>query len=270
MHRTGMSGAPADRNVCSTLEVLFAPAEFIALRERDLSRTVCVVFDVLRSTSTMMTALDNGAARIIPVSEIEEALAIQRLTPHVLLAGERDGVRIRAHQTGGTDFDLGNSPREFTADAVRGKTIVITTTNGTRALRACAPASAILIGSFLGLSAVADWVRAYRPPNLLLIGAGTINQASYEDTLAAGALADLLWPLYESWQISDSAAMARQLFLHAAGDLPQAMKSARNGRRLLANPELREDVAFCLRRDTLRFVAQLTSEGVVGPLTAVA
>jgi 2-phosphosulfolactate phosphatase len=247
----------------SSLEVLFAPAEFMALRGRDLSETACVVFDILRATSTMLTALDAGAARIIPVSEIEEALALRRLYPDCLLAGERDGVRIRSFQTGGTDFDLGNSPREFTGDAVRGKTIVITTTNGTRALRACASASAILIGAFLNLGALADWLRKRRTPNLLLVCAGTIDQASYEDTLAAGALADSLWPLYETGQIADSAAMSRDLFRHAAQNLPQTVRSARNGRRLLANPALSADVSLCLRRDALQLVAQMTPDGVI-------
>src|ERR1039458_6506005 len=103
----------------TTLEVLFAPAEFALLGQRDLSQTVCVVFDVLRATSTMVTALGNGAAAIAPVAEISEALGIRQRQPEVLLAGERDGVRIEAHLTGGIGFDLGNSPREFTAASER-------------------------------------------------------------------------------------------------------------------------------------------------------
>jgi len=121
---------------------LFTPAEFEALSKRDLSKSTCVVFDVLRATSSMVTALANGAEAIIPVSEISEALEIKRKDPQVLLAGERDGLRIEANLTGSISFDLGNSPREFTKEKVTGKKIVITTTNGTRALRACAHAVA--------------------------------------------------------------------------------------------------------------------------------
>src|SRR5436190_9727755 len=106
-----------------TLEVLFTPADFGALEQRNLSDTVCVVFDVFRATTSMVSALANGAAAIIPVAEIPGALAIKNKEPSVLLAGERDGVRIRASLTGGTDFDLGNSPREFTREKVSGKTI---------------------------------------------------------------------------------------------------------------------------------------------------
>ena len=84
-----------------TLEVLFTPAEFAALPQRDLRRTVCVVFDILRATSTMVTALANGAAAVLPVAEIAEALAARAHLPDALLAGERDGFRICADLTGG-------------------------------------------------------------------------------------------------------------------------------------------------------------------------
>ena len=103
----------------ATLEVLFTPAEFEALKSRDLSNTVCVVFDVLRATTSMLAALRHGAAQILPVKEISEALALRgRLPPGALLAGERDGLRIRAGQSGGVDFDLGNSPRELRRSAL--------------------------------------------------------------------------------------------------------------------------------------------------------
>src|SRR5215471_12315428 len=108
-----------------TLQVLFTPSEFASLPQRDLSDTVCVVVDVLRSTSSMIVALANDAAAIIPVSEIPEALAVRQREPGVLLAGEREGLRIGAALTGGTEFDLGNSPREFTKEKVSGKTIVM-------------------------------------------------------------------------------------------------------------------------------------------------
>src|SRR2546429_8000164 len=96
------------------LEVLFSPAELALLGQRDLSRTICVVFDVLRATSSIVTALSNGATAILPVTEISDALKIRRREPDVLLAGERDGLRIQRNLTGSLDFDLGNSPREFT------------------------------------------------------------------------------------------------------------------------------------------------------------
>src|SRR5256885_15212667 len=82
-----------------SIEVLFSPPEFSALAERDLSRTACVVLDILRATTSMMTALANGAEAIIPVLEISEALAMKQQQPEVLLAGERKGLRIRADRS---------------------------------------------------------------------------------------------------------------------------------------------------------------------------
>ena len=247
----------------STLEVLFTPADFAALKQRDLSQTVCVVFDVLRATSTMITALANNAAAIIPVADIPEALAIRQRRPDVLLAGERDGVRIQSVLTGSIAFDLGNSPREFTSEKVRGRTIVMTTTNGTRALRGCAGAHNILVGSFLNLRATADFLEQFRPQNLLLVCSGTIEQTAYEDILGAGALCELLWTNYRQGLLADSAYAARRLFQLEQGDLLAAVSRSRNGRRLLAQPELRADVAFCVQRDTLNLVARLAKDGQV-------
>jgi len=249
-----------------SIEVLFSPAELSTLADRDLSQTACVVLDILRATTTMMTALANGAEAIIPVSEISEALAIKQQRPEVLLAGERNGLRIRANQTGGIDFDLGNSPREFLPEKVRGKTIVMTTTNGTRALRACVHAEAVLVGSFLNLRAVSHWVRNESPQHLLLVCGGTHDQAALEDTLAAGALCERLWPYYASGQVADSAEIARRIYPLLQADLLGAMKHSRNGQRLLNSSELRGDVYFCVQRETLNFVAGLHKDGTIRKL----
>lgn len=244
------------------LEVLFTPAEFEALKNRDLSETVCVVFDVLRATTSMLTALQHGATRIYPVKEIAEALALQSELPEkALLAGERDGWRIRAAQTGGVDFDLGNSPREFTPERVAGRSIIMTTTNGTRALQACLGARHILAGAFLNLAALAKWIKEQPPATLVLVGAGTYEQAAYEDTLAAGALSCLVWDQFS--QPADSAHIAREVY-RAGQDLAAAFqKHSSNARRLLANPELHDDVAFALRYDSVPFNAELKNGAVV-------
>src|SRR5208282_4843445 len=152
------------------IDAILTPAELPALAKRDLRETICVVFDVLRATSTFVTALHNGAKTIIPVGEISEALAILQKQPDVLLGGERNGLRISAQ---GIDFDLGNSPREYTPEKVRGKTIVSTTTNGTRTLRACTGAKTILAASFLNLSATVEFIKKIQPAQVLLVCAGT-------------------------------------------------------------------------------------------------
>src|SRR5580698_6488873 len=168
------------------IETILIPTELPALAHRDLTNTACVVFDILRATSAFVTALQNGAREIIPVSEIPEAVARRQQHPDVLLAGERDGVKIRASQSGGIDFDFGNSPREFRPEKVRGKTIVSTTTNGTRALRACANAKIVLASSFLNLAATAKYLNQSAPEEILLVCAGTGEGVALEDVLAAG------------------------------------------------------------------------------------
>jgi 2-phosphosulfolactate phosphatase len=245
------------------LEVTFTPAEFAALRQRDLSQTVCVVFDVLRATSSMVTALANGAREIIPVCEIAEAVALRQARPDLLLAGERNGVRILRDQTGSVDFDLGNSPREFTRERVGGRSIAMTTTNGTRALQACRGARRVLVGSFLNLGVVADWLARERVGELLLVCSGTHEETAYEDVLGAGALCDAVWGQFAAGHVADSAQVAREIFRQGRGDLLAAVQRARNARRLLQLPDLRDDVAVCLQRDAANVLAEMTKDGLV-------
>ncbi len=240
------------------IEVILTPAELPALAGRDLRDAACVVFDVLRATSTMVTALHHGAKAVIPVSEIPEALAIRKKQPDVLLGGERNGVRIRAAMTGGTDFDLGNSPREYTSEKVSGKTIVSTTTNGTVALRACAKAKTVLAGTFLNLNATAKFLQKLQPAQLLLVCAGTFENMALEDVLAAAALGEMFMG-----ELSDSALLAQRALRQAKDDLPAAIRTSENARRLLGIPELRDDVDFCLQRDVYPLVVRMDNGSMV-------
>jgi 2-phosphosulfolactate phosphatase len=215
----------------------------------------------------MLTALANGALEIIPVPEISEALALREKDPNLLLAGERGGFRIEAQQTGGVDFDFGNSPREFTAEKVRGRRIAITTTNGTRALRACAHAAEIHVGSFRNISALTGTISASPFANILIICAGTAEEASLEDTLAAGALCDEFFSNSQSAcrdpHLRDSAEIALAAYLHHKPNLIAAASAARNGRKLLSIPELAPDVGVCFAYDTLKNTAKLHPDGAI-------
>ena len=145
-----------------------------------------MVIDVLRASTTIATALAHGAAAVRPVAGIEEARGLAAvLGAGTLLGGERGGVRIPG-------FDLGNSPLEYTPDRVAGKTIVITTTNGTAALHACREAREILVGSLVNRTAVADEVRRLAGDSVTvhLVCAGTDGEITAEDVLAAGAILD--------------------------------------------------------------------------------
>ena len=248
------------------IEVLLTPAEFPALAARDLSRTTCVVFDVLRATSSMLTALHNGAEEIIPVIEISEALAIRQQRPGVLLAGERHGLRISKEQTGSADFDFGNSPRDFTPEKMRGQSIAWTTTNGTRALRACARAEMILLGALVNLRSVADVLDQLRPKHLMLVCAGTFEDAAFEDQFAAGTLIDLLQHWIKPGTLSDAAQLVWRAARQVGDDSNALIESSLNARRLLANPDLAPDVPLCLRRDNIRLNAALMKDGSVRPL----
>ncbi len=245
------------------IQVTFTPAEFAVLPAQNLEDSVCVVFDILRATSTIATALWQGATAVIPAQTIEEALALRRGHPDALLAGERQGRRITGADSGGVEFELGNSPREFTTERVSGRVIITTTTNGTRALRACAHAGCVLAGSFLNLRATAEAVLRSQRAKLLIVCAGTHEDASYEDTLAAGALVDLLLSRRPVVDPPDSAQMARLLFLQTRANLPQALASSQNGRRLAEIPELKDDLTFCAALDRFGLVAAMDAGGAL-------
>jgi 2-phosphosulfolactate phosphatase len=248
------------------VEVLFAPTDYEALTPASLTDAVCVVFDVLRATSSMVTALYHGAHSIRPASSVPDALQLKVLQPDCLLAGERNGIRIRSDATGGIDFDLGNSPREFTPSVVEGKSIIMTTTNGTRALQACRGASTTAICSFLNLRATSEYLLGLEKQSLLLICSGTDQQVAYEDVLCAGALLGLISAEHPLTPLADSALMAHRLYQGEAQNIESGLARSVNGRRLMALPELREDVAFCAQRDRFYLVAGMTGDA---PITVI-
>ena len=144
-----------------------------------------VVIDVLRSGTSIVHALAAGAKEVIPCLEIEDALALAEQFAHdeILLGGEREGEPIEG-------FDLGNSPEEYSAERVAGKTIILTTTNGTRAMHHAAKADEILIASFANASAVAR--RLFEREHVHVLCSGTDGKISQDDVLLAGMLAERL------------------------------------------------------------------------------
>lgn len=243
------------------IDVLLSPAEYQSRRAQGFPEATCVVFDVLRATSVMVAGLANGARSFIPVEEISAALAWRSRQPDVLLAGERNGLLIKNADGRGVDFDLGNSPREYVRSRVAGRDIVTTTTNGTRALRACVGAKVVLAGSFLNLTMTVRWLMQRNPQSLMLICAGTEEFLALEDVLCAGALLELLLHADAGVELSDAARVAAATYQKTGGNLVTAAGAGRNGARLLANPDLRDDVQFCLRHDVCDLVAVMTMDG---------
>ncbi|MEY4388161.1 MAG: hypothetical protein RLY20_3444 [Verrucomicrobiota bacterium] len=246
-----------------TIEVTFTPDEFESLRHNDLTGTACVVFDVLRATSTIVTALARGAESVLPVGTIDEAVAEWRADPSVLLAGERHGLRITAAQSGGPDFDLGNSPREYAAARVRGRRIVTTTTNGTRAFTAVRQARFVLAGSFLNLTATAHQLMRLGCARIILVCAGTGEESAFEDCLGAGALCQKLTELNPGTTFAESASLAAGMFRDCESDLEAAMSKSTNAQRLRAVSELRDDVSFCLTENIFPIVVMSDKNGLL-------
>ena len=145
-HRCGGLSAMRD------LEICYLPAQWRHLDAAHLRASACAVIDVIRATSTIAVALGHGASGVRPVASMAEAFALKEQNPAALLAGERGGVALPG-------FDLGNSPREVTAERVQGREMILTTTNGTQALAACRSARAVVTASLLNLAAVAARLR---------------------------------------------------------------------------------------------------------------
>ncbi len=184
---------------------------------------VAVVIDVLRATTTMVHALAAGCDAIIPCLEIDEARRVaSELQPaRGLLAGERKGLPIEG-------FDLGNSPSSCTPELCSGRTLVMTTTNGTRAIGACAEADRVLIAAFVNRKATLDALKADGRP-IHCVCSGTDGQVSLEDTLLAGALAQEL----DTWAWEESGGIAGSVRI--AGELPADTVLANDGAEIAAS-----------------------------------
>jgi 2-phosphosulfolactate phosphatase len=204
---------------------------------------ISVVIDVLRATSSIVTALDNGAAAIVPVRETDEAIAVMRRLgrERVLLCGERGSRLIEG-------FDLDNSPASYTAARVAGKTLVLTTTNGSRALVDAARESAVVYcAALLNRDAIVRRLTAAEG-NARLLCAGSEGTPSFEDIVCAGAIVDALVKLAKTLSITDAARAAATVFAANAKRLTTAIASGTHARSLIA-AGFADDVAACARID---------------------
>src|SRR5262245_21507510 len=209
---------PEDREVQVHLLPEWVPAGRLA-------GGVAVVIDVLRASTTIVHALAAGCTAVRPCAEIEEAQALagSMRVGRVLLAGERGGKPLPG-------FDLGNSPHEFTPKVCRGSTLVLTTTNGTRALLRAAEADRVVIAGFVNYSAVCEQLRIDARP-LHIICAGTDGEITLEDTLLAGAFVDFLCETGEV-RLNDAARLAWDCFENHGKVLPGALEISRGGENL--------------------------------------
>ena len=217
------------------LETCFSPALYEP--ERHVG-AIIVVIDILRATSAMCTAFENGAESIIPVATVTEAREYKE--KGYLVAAERDGYVL--------DFaDFGNSPFNFTPEKVAGKTIVYSTTNGTGIIKIASSAGFIIVGSFLNISALTTWISKQERP-VVLFCAGWKNRFNLEDTICAGAMAERLMSTSLYSTICDSTHAALDLWSLAKTDIPGYIEKVAQRSRL-RDKQLDDCISFCLTMD---------------------
>jgi 2-phosphosulfolactate phosphatase len=227
----------------------------------ELVGSIVIVIDLLRATSTICQAIASGARDVVPFLEIDEAVAAANTAGRegIVLGGERKGGKI-------SGFALGNSPCEYTPDAVRGRRVFITTTNGTRALEHARLGKRVICGAFLNLSAVVASVQD--EPRVDILCAGTDGHDTREDILAAGAIVHSLRqsPL-TNWHSTDAAAMAAEQWTAVLAKSRDAgrsvteqlaieLRDTQGGRNLLGMG-LERDLVDCAQLDRLTVVPEL-------------
>jgi 2-phosphosulfolactate phosphatase len=222
------------------IDVLFAHTE---LGERELNGRVAAVIDVLRATSTITEAIANGARAVVPAGDLEDAMRLAQTfgRDQVVLCGERMARKIDG-------FDLGNSPLEFTSEAVADKLVVMTTTNGTRALIAGEAADRCVVTSFLNMTAAAHELAALDKP-IVILCAGREGRFALDDALCAGSLIRTLRAgTSERVRLNDGALAAAALERRYHKHLGAVMRRTTAARQIVeAGHE--PDIAYCLTRD---------------------
>jgi 2-phosphosulfolactate phosphatase len=223
-----------------------------------LSSKTVVVMDVLRATSVIVYAISQGALEIIPVETVEEAFEIMKSFSrgNTLLGGERGSKKIEG-------FDMGNSPREYTAEKVRGKRLILTTTNGTKAFHSVSGGGKVLAGSFFNIGAMAKCCLDLNQ-NILIYPSGDGGKFSLEDTICGGMLIDrIMKTAGESIILTDAASTAHILYRRFEANLMEAFYLSTHGRDLVAKG-FEADLTYCAHVDIIHIVPTFR-DGVIRP-----
>lgn len=218
------------------VEVCFLPSQYPAYADE---MEIVVVIDVLRATSAMVVAFEKGVEGIIPVATVDEAREYVD-KPGFIAAAERNGEVVEG-------FTIGNSPLAFQEMDLKGKTIVMTTTNGTRAIETARNAKQLVIGSFLNLTALSNYLAAQNK-NVLLLCSGWREKINLEDTSFAGAVVERLLSTGRFGAEEDSSIAAQYLYKAAQDNFRGILKAAPHRRRL-EKLDLYDDAKFCLTPD---------------------
>lgn len=232
------------------LEVCLSPA---LLPLYKVEEYIVVIIDIFRATSSICYGIENGAEAIIPVSQVEECAAYREKGIEYMLAAERNGSVVEG-------FDFGNSPFSYTKEKVAGKTVVLTTTNGTHALHLSRAAKKIVIGSFLNLTALCNWLKTQNE-HILLVCAGWKNNFNLEDTMFAGAVVDQL-KQNASYVLDDPAIAANDIYDLGKNDISAYLSKTSHGERL-KKLGIEKDIEFCLNVDITTAIPVLNGEKLV-------
>lgn len=235
-----------------TLDVFFSSQSF---QEDELRNKTVVVIDVLRATSTIVTALMNGAKAVIPVGDMGEASKISQNvdSDNYMLCGEKDGVKIEG-------YDLGNSPLEYTKETVKGKTLIFNTTNGTKAIKKSMGSSRIYISSFLNFTATVNTLREIES-EVVLVCAGWKGRLAFEDTLLAGYIIHQLNNGKLAPEARDGAKVAFGLYEKFGDDVQSVIHQSNHATRLKALVG-DDDIDYCCQVDVSEILPRL-NEGMI-------
>jgi 2-phosphosulfolactate phosphatase len=218
-----------------------------------VDEAIVVVIDVLRATTAMCAAFDHGVRSMIPVLTVEEGREAKE--NGCLVAGERNGEQIEG-------FDFGNSPLQFRTKAIAGKDIVITTTNGTKAIKAAVARGAleVVVGAFSNYSILAHYLLS-RNENVILLCSGWKDQPNLEDTIFAGAMVNRLRKNYRLYE--DTALMAETVYRVANRRKRYFLRSSSHFNRLFHILQIQKDVKYSLRRDTHPVIPKLYGDRLI-------
>jgi 2-phosphosulfolactate phosphatase len=235
------------------IEVSFTPESFDVYKSEN---SIVVVNDIFRATSAMCTAFEHGAKAIIPVDSVEKA---QALKDQGYLAGaERNAIKVDG-------FDFGNSPYDYMGENIKGQTLVLTTTNGTRAIEMAKEVSdSIVIGAFSNLTALTNYL-VTQNKDVLILCSGWKGRVNLEDSLFAGALTKTLINAGDysmEHDVEDSALIALHLYERAQND-PHKLLQISSHRRRLAKLDLKEDIRFSLTIDTTDKIPVLVNDRLI-------
>src|SRR4030042_2835716 len=213
------------------------------------SDRVVVVIDILRATSTMVQAMLQGVLEIIPVAAVEEAFQMAKVFPRgsIILGGERESKKIPG-------FDLGNSPKEYVAERVKGKKLILTTTNGTKAFHVVSSGREILVGSFFNIGVTAQRCLELNK-DLIIFPSGDEGNFSLEDTICGGMLIELIMEKGEKRIVlSDASRCAQILYKKFKDNLSEDLSLSHHGKKLI-NRGFEEDLGYCAQTDMTDIVA---------------